>query len=155
MASPHHDSRRDSTDSLGDVVSPELLAPLLVLLPHELGLGKVKLARAEETEKGLVVPAVVADRGGGSLDVGGDQALGGELLAELGESSGLGLIAVCSIVAKWAEVGSRCEEDRYRWVRGSVTSRMQGAKHAHSGRRGGEVMSAWSEGSLRCVVEEG
>jgi hypothetical protein len=47
-----------------------------------LGLGKVKLAGAEEAEEGLVVEAVVADRLLGSNEVGGDVALGSELLAE-------------------------------------------------------------------------
>jgi hypothetical protein len=79
--------------SLGNLVCSKLLAPLLVGLPHDRGLGEVKLAGTEEAEEGLVVEAVVTNVGLGGLEVGGDEARLGELLAELGKSGGLGLVA--------------------------------------------------------------
>lgn len=87
---------RTGLDSLCNLVGSKLFAPLLVGLPHNLGLGNVKFACTEETEQSLVVEAVVADRGLCGLEVGRDGALGGQFLAELGESSCLCLVTIVS-----------------------------------------------------------
>ena len=85
-------------DALCDVIGAERLAPLFVLDPHELGLGNVKLARAEEAKKGIVVETVVSDCLDSSGDILGVVTLSQELCAELLESSLLGGIAGVSVV---------------------------------------------------------
>lgn len=49
-----------SLDSRSDLISPKLLSPLLIGLPHDLGLGQVKLSGPEEPEQGGVVVSIVA-----------------------------------------------------------------------------------------------
>lgn len=84
-------------DSRSNIIRSKLLSPLFIILPHELRLWQIKLARPEEPEQCLVVESIIAQFGGALLSFllgRGCQACLFEVGAELSEGRGLGFVPV-------------------------------------------------------------
>lgn len=90
---PFKTGKKKENDLRSNVVRAKLFSPLFIRLPHDLGLGDIKLARPQEPQEGLVIETIIADTLHKGFLVGpvGDEARGEKLCSEGFEGGLLGL----------------------------------------------------------------